>query len=70
MKRVIILFAMFVFFTSCQKQHCREDRDKRLAKQFEQYQTQLSNQNLTQAQINEITKRYEQERQKIMDLCK
>lgn len=70
MKKIIISIAtLLVLFSSCEKEKCKQQQAKALESELIQFQRELSNTNLTQAQIAEITKRHNERNQKILALC-
>ena len=71
MRKIILRVAIvMILFSSCQKQNCKKQQAIELERQLEQFQKDVSNTNLTRAQIEELTRRYEEKQKQIMAECR
>jgi len=70
MKKLLsILLSALIIFSSCEKRKCKEQQEKDLATILVKLQQDLSNRNLTVAQIEEIKRRYDEKQKEILAEC-
>lgn len=71
MKKIIIsLTALFIILYSCSKDNCKEQQAIDLQKEFERFQREISNSNLTSEQIAVLTARHNERNKTIMEECR
>jgi hypothetical protein len=70
MKKIILILAtLLILISSCQKENCKKQQKIDLEHEYELFKRELSNTNLTDRQITELTARHDEKNKQILAEC-